>query len=291
MSIIPQHLCLGVYSFLLSVHSSFCHVENLHQNFTLKFLQANHLVESIHIWTLGTLEGLLPFHKFWPQGSCPGVGLEVKNWDTLKKYYTAFSFMLTPSKAIMSVFSHQYGMGFCALRWRSVWPIFHGWVILPSTMDLEDYLITECHTWDNGSVWYKDWPHKVYVGQWPIFLGPAILLNILKAIWWRNVILGIKDQCNTKIDLIKYVGQWPVFCSPVTLLNILKTIIMLEDCRTYCNGSVWHKYWPYKVTVGQWPIICGPVTLPYILKTVSWRNVILVIMDKCDTKIYLIKYR
>ena len=52
---------------------------------------------------------------------------------------------------------------------------------------LEDYLMDECHISDNGLVWLKDWPTKFYVGQWPIFHGPAILFNILKTIWWINV--------------------------------------------------------------------------------------------------------
>ena len=34
--------------------------------------------EIIHIWTMGTLEGLLPCLGFWPRGSCPRVGLDVK---------------------------------------------------------------------------------------------------------------------------------------------------------------------------------------------------------------------
>ena len=38
----------------------------------------NHYSESIHIWTIGTLEGRLSFHDSSSQGPCPGVGLEVK---------------------------------------------------------------------------------------------------------------------------------------------------------------------------------------------------------------------
>ena len=63
----------------------------------------------------------------------------------------------------------------------------------------------EHHSWYNGSVWHINWPYQVYVGQWPIFYGPAILLHILKTIWWRNVVLGIMDQCNSKINLVKYM--------------------------------------------------------------------------------------
>ena len=42
---------------------------------------------------------------------------------------------------------------------------------------LEDYLMVEGHTLDIESVWHKDWPHKIYVGQWPIFHCPVILLK------------------------------------------------------------------------------------------------------------------
>ena len=69
---------------------------------------------------------------------------------------------------------------------------------------LQDYLMDEHHNWYNGSVWRIHWPYQVYVGQWPIFYGPAILLHIL-TIWWRNVVLGVTDHCDSKIDLVKYM--------------------------------------------------------------------------------------
>ena len=50
----------------------------------------NHSSESIHIWTIGTLEGRLSFHDSLPQGSFPGVGLEVKILDTFKKCFSTF---------------------------------------------------------------------------------------------------------------------------------------------------------------------------------------------------------
>ena len=78
----------------------------------------------------------------------------------------------------------------------------------------EDYLMGEHHSWNIGSVWHKDWPHQVYVGQWPIFYGPVILLHILETIWWRNVVLGLMDQCDTKIDLLKYT-----LCGSVTYIS------------------------------------------------------------------------
>ena len=89
----PQHLCPGVYSFRLSVHPfarlficssvrDSIHLWNyfkvLRQSFSSGVYLTNHSSESIPLWTIGTLEGQLSFHDSWPQGPCPGMGLEVK---------------------------------------------------------------------------------------------------------------------------------------------------------------------------------------------------------------------
>ena len=54
----------------------------LRQSFISKFSKSSYLnshsSESIYIWTIGTLESRLSLHDSWPQGWCPGVGLEVK---------------------------------------------------------------------------------------------------------------------------------------------------------------------------------------------------------------------
>ena len=94
----------------------------------------------------------------------------------------------------------------------------------------------ECHIWDNRYVWHKDWPLKMFIGQWPIFLGQVILLNILKIVWWRNIILGIMDQCDTKIGLIKYM--W---------------VSDLHTCHTSHCEIKSHRIWP-------------------ILQHILWRN-------------------
>ena len=104
-------------------------------------------------------------------------------------------------------------------KYKSAWPMFHGLVILLNIfkiiwwmniivgiMDqcdtyidltkicrsvtyilwssdfasyLEDFLMEKRCTWDNGSLWLKDRPCKIYVGQWPIFHGPLILPYII----------------------------------------------------------------------------------------------------------------
>ena len=76
-------------------------------------------------------------------------------------------------------------------------------------------------------MWHKDWP---------IFYGTVILLHVLKTFWWRNVVLGIMDQCHTKIDLVKiYVGQWPIFHGPLILPYII--VIDLNYFYTLRNGA------------------------------------------------------
>ena len=87
-------------------------------------------------------------------------------------------------------------------KYSSYWPVFHGLVILLNIFKI--ILMDEHHSWYNVSVWHKDWPHQVCVGQWPIFYGPVSL----KTIWWRNVVFGIMDQCDSNIDLIKYTCMW-----------------------------------------------------------------------------------
>ena len=59
-----------------------CVPVTLRQSFIFKFSKSSYLdshsSESIHLRTIGTLEGWLSFHISWPQGWCPRVGLEVK---------------------------------------------------------------------------------------------------------------------------------------------------------------------------------------------------------------------
>ena len=81
-------LSQGVYSFCLSIWTfiyTFCHICG---SFTLKFLRwvylSNNSSESIHTWVMGTLEGLLTFHKFLPPGFMPRGGAGGQNLGHLK---------------------------------------------------------------------------------------------------------------------------------------------------------------------------------------------------------------
>ena len=87
---------------------------------------------------------------------------------------------------------------------RSLCPIFHGPVILPDISKTMWWWLSVIFS-DNETVWPKLWPENKCRSTWPVFHGLVILLNIFKIIWWMNIIVGIMDQCDTKIDLIKYM--------------------------------------------------------------------------------------
>ena len=111
---------------------------------------------------------------------------------------------------------------------------------------LKDYLIDKCHNWNIGSMWCKDLPDKMSVGQWPTIHGPVIMSYSLKITWWINVVLQILIQCYTTLNC-----------------NYIRDL-------------------PDKMYVGQWLTFHGPVILSYILKTIWWINVVLEILIQCD---------
>ena len=119
------------------------------KSFISKFSKSSYLnshsSESIHIWTIGTLEGRLSFHDSWPQGWCPGMGLEVKLWDTFKKCFSTFLLWKQLRQIVcrtsVSLVTLTYGSGseghhdlyftvqwFCLISWRpfDIWTLYFG---------------------------------------------------------------------------------------------------------------------------------------------------------------------
>ena len=126
--------------------------------------------------------------------------------------------------------------------------------------------------------------------MWPIFHGPVILSYIANSIWCMSVIFSDNETVWPKLwPQSKYKSTWPIFHGLVILLNIFK--IIWYEHHSWYNGSVWHIDWPYhKVYVGQWPIFYGPAILLHILKIIWWRNGVFGIVDRCNSKINLVKY-
>ena len=116
-------------------------------------------------------------------------------------------------------------------KYRSTWPLFRGLVI----KIIWWVNIIQC-SWYIESVWHTDWSHQVFDGQWPIFYGPVILLHILKTVWLRNVVFGIMDQCDTKIDLLKYMWVSDLYFM-VHWFCLFIIVIDLNYLFTLTNGT------------------------------------------------------
>ena len=74
-----------------------------------------------------------------------------------------------------------------AYLFTSLWPIFHGPVILPYI--LKTIWCMYIVLWDYESVWPKVWPQNKSRSLWPIFYGPVILPCILGTILCINIII------------------------------------------------------------------------------------------------------
>ena len=82
----------------------------------------NHSAESINTWAMGTLECLLTFHEFWPQGGAGG-----ENLGPLKSVTLLFLLCLPLLKTLgQTTVIHSYDPAFRIMRGRSERPIFHG---------------------------------------------------------------------------------------------------------------------------------------------------------------------
>ena len=157
------------------------------------------------------------------------------------------------------------------------WPIFHDfmvqwfWLISWRLFAGQSWRLFDglCCTVDIDSVWHKQWTETIYVGQWPIFHGPVILLYILKTIWWTNVMIGIWDPCDAKIYHIK--------CMWVSDLYFMVQWFCLISWRLLDWLMLYWRYWFCVTQTLNWNYkkICRSETDIYIMAQwfclISWR--------------------
>ena len=161
-------------------------------------------------------------------------------------------------------------------KFRSLWPIFYGPMILPNI--LKTVWCMNIILWDYESVWHIIWPKHKCRSLWPIFHDPVILPFILKTIWYMNTILWIMSIDPDVWPKNKCMSLWPIFHCPVILPYILKTIQWL-NIILWDYESVWHDIWPQNnICRSLWPIYPGPLNL----KTV-WCIYIILCDNECNT--------
>ena len=93
----------------------------------------------------------------------------------------------TSSLGIMGQYDWTYDLSVCH---HDLYFMVHWFCLISQTIWWMSVIFSE-------NEWPKRWPQNKYRSTWPIFHGLVI--------WWRNVIFGIMDQCDTKIDLLKYM--------------------------------------------------------------------------------------
>ena len=105
-------------------------------------------------------------------------------------------------------------------KYRSLWPIFHGQVILLYILKTNRCMNIIIR--DYESVWPEVWPQNKYRSLWPIFHDPVFLSYILKTIWYITLYFGIMGHTDPTFDLKINVGlsdlyfmvQWFCLISP-----------------------------------------------------------------------------
>ena len=79
-------------------------------------------------------------------------------------------------------------------------------------------------TLDNGSLWLKDRPCKIYVGQWPIVHGLLILPYII-----------------VRLKLFLYIKKWPGVFVPLRALALVKLIKVLKPSKALGPDELHHR--------------------------------------------------
>ena len=127
--------------------------------------------------------------------------------------------------------------------------------------------------WDYESVWSDSWPESKCRSLWPIFHGPMILCYILKTTWCMTHSLGLCD--------LYFIALWFCFISA--------TIWCLSVIFTY-NDTVRPKLWPQSKYKSAWSIFHPIEILLNSFYFNQWINIIVGIMDQCDTSDWPLKY-
>ena len=117
---------------------------------------------------------------------------------------------------------------------RSLWPIFHGPVIVPYTLKTISCMNVITCIWDYESVWPYAWPQNKGRSLLPIFHGPVILCYILKTIWCMNIIL---EDCGSVWPDVwpqnKCMSLWPIFHGPLILPYTYHKDYLVDECHIF----------------------------------------------------------
>ena len=202
----------------------------------------------------------------------------------------------------------------CLIHWR----LFHVWTPLFGIMNqydpMHDLKINICHCdlyfmvqWFclisqrlfDGWVSYfqimrtRDWNLylKINIGQHDLyFMVEWFCLISLRLfdVWTSS--LWIMGQYDRTFDLKINVFLCDLYFMVHWFCLISQRLIWCMSVKLSGNEIMWLKALPQNRYRSTWPIFHGLVILLNIFKIIWWINIIIDIMDQCDTKIDFIKY-
>ena len=154
---------------------------------------------------MDTLEGLLPCHEFWPQGSCHGVGLEVKIYDTFKKCFSTFLLW----KQLMQIVGQTW-LSLVTLTCRSWSEGQHDLYFMAQWLCLISWRLFDVWTSLFGSM--SQFDLKIYIGHCDLYF----MVQWFCVTSWRlfdvwTSYFGIMGQYNQTSDLKINVGLCDVY--------------------------------------------------------------------------------
>ena len=148
---------------------------------------------------------------------------------------------------------------------RSLWPIFHGSVILPFIL--------------NTICWINVTPGisvpcdpiidvKIYLCWCDLYFMVVILPYILNTICWINVTPGILVPCDPMNDHLLYLVI-VTYISCFSDFAFYFYYYFMENCHTWIIISMWQNDLHTNTSRSVWPILYGWMISPYNLKIIS----------------------
>ena len=181
---------------------------------------------------------------------------------------------------IMSQYDPKFDL---KINIASLWPIFHGPVILHYILKII-WCMNIIH-WAFGSVWPDIWPQNKCRSMWPTFHGPVILSYIFKTIWCMRVIFSDNERVWPKLwPQSIYKSTWPIFCGLVILLNIFKIIRWMNiivGIMDQCTHRLTVSSICTSVTYILWSSVFASYLEDYLMeKCCTWDNVSVWLKDR-----------
>ena len=149
-------------------------------------------------------------------------------------------------------------------KYRSLWPVFHGPVILPYI--LKTIWCMNIILWDCESVWHNIWPQNKCRSLWPIFHGPVILPCLLKTVWYMNPYFGIMSQYDPMFDLKIFVAHCDLYVM-VQWFCLISWKLFSGWTSYFGIMSQYDQTYDLQIFVGH----CDLYFMVHWIRTLSWR--------------------